>query len=195
MSCKDAIRNVLTEYNPTYKLQLPPEPCGVHSDNRAGQGLIPADVHELLGMLVAGGWSWSEVQGALALELAPRESRLGQRHLKSNVKLCEQSAGLLPPISPDAIRIISLACGHTTAALRCVKEGAVATDDSRVIADENGKLSLARLADRQPAMARACEVGLTWTIIRWQIEPLCPELANIIQSSENFGHSAARLET
>ena len=73
--------------------------------------------------------------------------------------------------------------------------GAVATDDSRVIADENGKLSLAHLADRQPAMARACEVGLTWTIIRWQIEPLCPELANIIQSNENVGHSAARLET
>ena len=195
MSCKDAVRNILTEYNLTYKMQMPPECCGVHSDNRAGQGLIPADVHELLGMLVAGGWSWSEVQGALALELAPRESKLGQRHLKSNVQLCEQSAGLLPPISPDAIRIISLACGHTTAALRCVKEGAVATDDSRVIADENGKLSLARLADRQPAMARACEVGLTWTIIRWQIEPLCPEVANIIQSTENVGHSAARLET
>ena len=77
----------LTEYNLTYKLQMPPECCGVHSDNRAGQGLIPADVHELLGMLVAGGWSWSQVHGALALELAPRESRLGQRHLQSNVQL------------------------------------------------------------------------------------------------------------
>ena len=45
MSCKDAIRDILTEYNLTYKLQMPPECVGVHSDNRAGQGLIPADVH------------------------------------------------------------------------------------------------------------------------------------------------------
>ena len=100
MSCKDAVRNILTEYNLTYKLQMPPECCGVHSDNRAGQGLIPADVHELLGMLVAGGWSWSEVQGALALELAPRESKLGQRHLQFNIQLFSQQHGRLPPIRP-----------------------------------------------------------------------------------------------
>ena len=65
MSCKDAVRNILTECNLTYKMQMPPECCGVHSDNRAGQGLIPADVHELLGRVFGGGVVRAAMRGAM----------------------------------------------------------------------------------------------------------------------------------
>lgn len=174
-----------------YRQQVAPQFVGVHPNNRWGDGLVPVDVHDLVELILKTGWSWSEVGKAMAAELPPGE--LGAKYAEFNDSLAKSSGGLLPQVKSETLQLLSFSCSHTNAGLHAIKAGARALHST--VADSEQRLSLARLAEREPEMARACHQGLHWLVLRWQIEVACPNLLTLLQQSANLAQVVARQET
>ena len=90
----------------------------------------------------------------VALWPAPRGLRLPQDDPEGirdfNVRLVEQSDGLLPKITdPSELSIATARCSHTTAVVRCLllSPRSMRTE----VAGDDGCVSSARLIERQPS--------------------------------------------
>ena len=59
----------------------------------------------------------------------------------------------------------------------------------------DGRLSLAKLRELQPAYAEAVDKGLTYKIIRSQLFELCPRLASCAQEAYNMSHMTSQAES
>jgi hypothetical protein len=189
----DSVFAIFEQADLVYYQTFPPWMVGVHRSNRSGNGLIPKDVHDLL-LLLSGpsGWSWSEVSHATATELAPNAE--GKTDEAFNHALVASSNGYLAKFAPGDIKILSLACGHTTACLHaCGKPGTRSMHAE--LAGEDGCLSLAKLRERSRAMAVAVEKGIRWRVIRWQVAAKWPALLKLSQKALNFREKFARQET
>ncbi len=58
-----------------------------------------------------------------------------------------------------------------------------------------GFLSRQRIVEKCPSIEEALNSGLTYTILRWQIVELCPELMRLLSEADNAKHDTFRKET
>ena len=188
-STVDEILALLTKNNLAYKAKFNNQHVGVHKDNRFGDGLNPQDVHDLLQMIVTQGWSWGEVSRACAVEVQPGDNE----HLMFNEKVAEASNGMLAECIREDIKIVSLSCSHTVAALRCVLAECRSGSESSITKD--GVISKQLVLDRSPEMQSALDEGLSWFVIRWQVDKACPDLGLLIQEALNLQHQTARQQS
>ena len=189
----DTIMAMLAANNLTFRQHLQPSMVGVHPDNRYGDGLSPADVHDLLDAIVVSGWSWAETTKAMAVEMPP--PGIHADSIKSfNENLADSANGLLAPAQTDLMKAVSITCGHTNAGLRAVLASCKAVHTT--IAGPDGRLSMASLMEKAPEMHRAAQIGLEWTVIRWELVRAChPRLLGLLQEAGNLGQKAARQES
>ena len=111
-----------------------------------------------------------------------------------NVKLANESNGLLPTIGdPSELSIASVRCSHTNAVLRLV-HGAVTTMLEE-LQDEQNRVSLSRVLEKQPSFAQPLKRGLRWTVIAHQLVTRCPGLMGFLANSGNADHGTARVST
>jgi hypothetical protein len=164
--------------------------CGVHPDNREGCGLVPMDVHDLLELIVAAGWSWGECAGALASEIPPNEK--GQEWRAFNKMLAENSDGLLPECLPDLLEIVSARGSHTTSGVRCIQMGSKGVHESLCT---GGVISKSKILETQPSMAEPLDKGMKYTVVRWQLVEACPRLMEVLSRTGNASHGVARTQT
>jgi hypothetical protein len=162
-------------------MQLPPEFCGVHKDNRNKFLLTGPDAHahgeEILDM----GWSNKKASDATASEMPPPGHPNNIENTKLNDDLVANSQGYIPPLVQ--CKILSLGAGHTNTFLRGVKANVKSA--SAKLADEHGNLSLANLGKDRPAFAEAVTNGLNWFVISWQCLEVWPMLTTLVVGALN----------
>ena len=186
----DEIVNMLLRLDLAYKQHVPNKAVGVHMDNRYKVGLDPTDVHDLLLEIFRKGWSFLEVVGARGFEIPPGAK--GDEYIKFNYDLVESSDGMLAPCPAHWLRIVSVACSHTVAGLRCIEFGTKGVSDELCA---NGVVSKERILEGCPSFAEPLAEGLKWTIIRAPVAAACPQLAAVLQEAGNAGHSTRRVNT
>lgn len=163
---------------------------GAHSENRYGDGLIPANVHSLISKIFGHGYSFKSLQDPTCSQMPPPDYPHTQRLVAFNSKTVEDSAGLTPPYA-EVLRAVSLTCGHTSQGLRCVTAGVkLCEGDPRFTRD--GFLSLDAMDHAQPEHARAAKEGICWDVARWEFEDAFPWLPLLFQEVGNAGQAIAK---
>ena len=162
--CCEKIIGILHTFKLAYTQRVLPQYCGVHFCNRGGTGLIASAVMKFLEFMLGNGWSWRQVTKASAVEVPPNDDDKRQTFCE---KVAKASGGLLGEVT-HKVKVVTLECSHTTAVLNAVRTGA--HHPNSVIADPQGRLSLARLQERSPEFAKAVEQGLEYLVIYWQVE-------------------------
>jgi hypothetical protein len=184
----DSICTLLLSRGLAYKEKVRAALVGVHPENRFGMGVEPLDVHELLKSIVLQGWSWLEVVGARAFEVAPSDGDT----FDFNDRLAKSSEGLLAKVEQHELRITSVTCGHTNAGLRCVLGGSKSYIDDITT---DGSICQQKVLEMSPGFAEPLRDGLEWLIVRHQLATACPGLASFLQEAGNAGHGIERQQT
>ena len=168
-----------------YRMQIHPLQVGFHPANRDGLGGTVQGVLSLAHDIAFVGWSWAEVAHALCVEVA-----VGDASVESfNRTLCDGCG--LAPVGMNTIRFGSLSCGHTNMGLRAIA-AAVPSDDE--LLSENGRLSVERLAKRDPEYAKAVQGGLRWQVLRPAVAAAFPDALPILQAARNVAGNVHRGE-
>ncbi|CAK0802170.1 unnamed protein product, partial [Prorocentrum cordatum] len=156
---------------------------GVHCDNRDGIGIEVPDVHVLIQRICQAGWD-PRVPTAIAFERP--DGPQGKKMMDFNLKLIADSDGHLAPLIDHEVKIFSVSSSHTVAGHRCVRHGSLTTLSDTFSTDS--RLAAEKIKQRFPAYRSPLEDGMTWVVIRRQVEQACPQLPDFIQASENAGH-------
>ena len=92
---------------------------GVHPVNRYGDGVVPADVIQLISNILTDGFSLNQCKDACCVELPPSSHKLAKSHKTFNVDLMTNSLGVLPPYEGDGEQIVAVSgtCGHNNQGL------------------------------------------------------------------------------
>ena len=107
--------------------------------------------------------------------------------------MAKGSDGLLPLGDPSELEIATVRCSHTNATLRIVNGAARALNVD--YADEAGRISSARIVERQPSFKEPLEKGLHFTVISAALVLKCPGLMKFLATSGNADHGTARQAT
>ena len=107
--------------------------------------------------------------------------------------MAKGSDGLLPFGAPRELEIATVRCSHTNATLRIVNGAARALNVD--YADEAGRISSARIVERQPSFKEPLEKGLHFTVISAALVLKCPGLMKFLATSGNADHGTARQAT
>ena len=179
-----AIFQLLEDKGLAQKMRIPPSMVGVHPQNRDGVAISGHDCHRLLIDIFEVGWADDEVCAVCT------ESDEASKEF--NIKLMQENSLLLPQYpSKECVRYLSLSASHTNQALRCVHHGISFADDRL---SSQGKLSLDRIASKDPAMASAVQTGLMWLVLPARVMQDHPTLPGLIQAAMNCGNQVARAE-
>ena len=179
------ILGLLQQHNVAVTMRLSPSVVGVHPLNRDGLGVNAHDVHQLLSDIVDVGWSESQVSGVCVDATGAVK--------QYNADLMKSTDGMLPVFAcNDSIKYASLAASHTNQALRCIIGQARHQDERLTI---HGLLNLEKVRLKDPAMAKACEVGILWLVLPSTLLDRHQGLAALIQSSYNCAGQIARAES
>jgi len=149
---------------------------GIHSANRDGMGVVEESVHGILVDIHEDGFVWSAVNDACCFEDQPNHV-----HGKFTMDICNQEPSLAT-FDLNEIKVVAVACTHTNQALAAAID-AVPTEHESIAFD--GRISRARLSERNDNMNSALDVGLKWTVIKAEIDIRYPRLAELIQRAKN----------
>ena len=129
--------------------------------NRGSFALSAEDVRQLIGD-IASGWSSGAGDHATAFQ-APQGDALTIVREDTRRRLAMSSGGDVPVVAPASITYASLACGHTSAALRAIGSNSRWSTTAR------------RNAPADPRFNEAVQDGLNWHVIRHRLERSNPE--------------------
>ncbi|CAK0865543.1 unnamed protein product, partial [Prorocentrum cordatum] len=186
----DQMIQLLLDKQLAYRLKAEPDEVGVHPDNRYGVGVEWYEVHTLAGIIIRGGWSWSEVKDPIAIEIA--QGAAGDEQLRFNEGLAASSEGYLAKVSA-VVKILSIACSHTNQVLRCIKHKTKSHEMEFTNDDQH--LSQDKVFDCCSSIRAPVAEGLTWIVIRAEVVELVPDMPSFLSESHNIGHGASRLQS
>jgi len=131
---------------------IDPRRVGWSPRNRDEYGGSASQAMDLISIIVHEGCSPEKMKDALLEQEAP-----GQRTIEEFNRLQAMDNPLMAPVEPNTIDYGSLACGHTYQGFRAFLAG-LPHEDERCTVD--GKLSLDKLAARDPLYAKFCRDGV-----------------------------------
>ena len=166
---------------------------GVHPKNRYGDGIIPSHVTKLAAVFALKGFSIEELGIPRATELPPagHPRRLVFEAFMANI--VNKSDGVLPPYDPNEMEIVSGQRSHTNQSCRLWIKGAPCDGNDKL--SVNGKYAISKLASLRPSYNEACQEGLPWEVIPWEVEDDFPMIMDLIQEGGNAALTAAQRET
>ena len=153
---------------------------GTHPWNRYTTGLDPAEVQNKGEKFGVSGFSEKECFRACCVERIPGTK--GDEYEKENQKVAENSAGLLPPVAKDTLRVFSLTCGHTNGSLRTIECGI-------------NKFGPRDFFYNKKGFKVVLDEGMKWFRICWQVEERWPRLIRLCIEVDNIGMSAAKVDS
>ncbi|CAK0898044.1 unnamed protein product [Prorocentrum cordatum] len=191
-STSDKLCELLLQHSLAYWSTSENEKVWPHPKNRFEMGLDPVDVHELLDFITGCGWSWSEVGKPIAFESIPQDKPGHQEQLGFIHALVQGSGGMLPSMTPELVKLLSVTSSHTVASVKIVEAGC-----RTFLKDlsHNGFLSKEQVLAKDPGFAAPMKDGLKWLCIRWEVESRCPNLPAFLQEAGNQHHGANRTVT
>ena len=182
----DKLIAALTEKDLSYNMPIHCRAIGFDRKNRDGVGGSPLEVLVIADQIAELGFSWAETRQATCVEIEPGDTETEAL----NVKISSHAG--MAPVEPNSIMYGAMASGHLNYVLRCIAAGVEATSP---LLSEDGHMSLPKLRLRDPDFASAVENGLRWTVLRWQVRKLYPEVLQVIQLARNMPAQINRAET
>jgi len=166
-----------------YRQRLPPCDVGVWPKNRSASGLVASEPRKKLVRFKKDGFSFAECKKACALERVPGDE--GDADELVNIDIASKGAGSLAGVLKGTIEIFTITCSHTNQALRLgYFEVDVSEEDLKEL-QIDGKLSIVMIRIHDPNLGDACEFGLEWIVIRWQVAKAFPELIDLVADADN----------
>lgn len=188
VSMIDKILALLKKSGLAWSQKLLPHQVGCHPRNRDGVGISTSEVHGLITDILQVGFSPEEVR-CICLETDSSETEV----VDFNRRLQKESAGKLASLNTELIRYASVAGSHLNAGLNCWIHGV--THDNPACTGQDGKLSIAKLAEMDKAYHAACVEGLPWLVVARDVGKEFPEFPNLLQSSMNVSSHLSRSES
>ena len=183
MQIFNEVTTILRRNHAIKDMTLVPSLVGVHPSNRSGKLLTSASMWSKGSKIVAVGFSNDICKGkAWAFQEHPTE-----RHVKKSMGTLVGSAPDNFGSLSDSYMAGSVGCGHLNQFLLAVSEGKTCSEPS--IADEKGRVDTAKLWRDDGALRLACEQGLRWHIIDYEVEVAYPRLPEIVQRCLNVEHN------
>ena len=170
------VLTVLEREGLAYRVRLSPKVVGVHPKNRGGWGVSPSGSQALGDKITAMGFVLKETWHAVCIEDDTHGTSMNFTQ-----SMFDTSDGLLGQTAVD-VKYGSVSCSHTNQWLNAVLAGARSEFDNMTV---GGKLSYAKLADRDPALKDALDNGLTWLVIRAKAVAMFEALPQLIQAAKN----------
>lgn len=166
--------------------------CGqvvVHPSNRNGSGLSVHHVREMVETLSDLGYDEALCKN-ICVEIPPDQL---DEVLRFNKNLVAEANGSLADIEEQSVRFASISGTHTNCALRSIAAGCVHENGSLCV---DGKLSLAKVREKSAELAKAVEMGQTWTVVSQQaVAKFGPALCSVLQSAANASNHIAAGES
>ena len=188
VSMIDKILTLLEKSGLAWSQKLLPHQVGCHPRNRDGLGISTSEVHGLITDIVQVGFSPEEVR-CICTETDPSETGV----VDFNRRLQKESAGKLASLNTELIRYASVAGSHLNAGLNCWIHGVM--HGNTACTGQDGKLSMAKLAEMDKAYHAACTEGLPWLIFARDVGKEFPDFPNLLQSSMNVSSHLSRPES
>jgi hypothetical protein len=181
----DAILAILMAAKLAHRQTLPPGVVGIHPANRDGHGVSATEVHALGVDITAMGWSPDACSHAVCIE-ADTEGAI----IDFTMKVKNESEGLASCTASE-IAYGSLSCSHTNQFLCCVI-AAIPSQHESLCSD--GRMSKAMLSDKDQGLSKALVDGLSWIVLKQEVQLLYPDLPDLIQKARNDPGRAQRQE-
>lgn len=187
----DEIIQLLLENNLAHYDTVSIERIAPHPSNRFGSVVNPVDVHKLLALILAAGFSASEMTGALAFEIMPGEQ--GDNQFQKYEHVQQMSDDSLPQLHRGNIKILTVCCSHTVSCLNCIEQGlrALPELDQKYLTD--GRISKEKVIGECPSIRSPLAAGVKFLVIRHQVDAACPQLATFLQEAGNAHKGVERL--
>jgi hypothetical protein len=166
------------------EMKIPPKQVGIHPSNRSGKKMVGA-VMQKKGNKISNVGFTLKLCGpdrAIAFEVSPTSNAIEQHTLTTT-----KSSPLFAKYEPDTIRAGSTGCGHLNQFLAAVNDGAT-TSYAHLSLPDDGRLSKSIITKDNAEFEDAVVNGITWFVIKFQIEESYPLLPNIIQRALNVEH-------
>ena len=138
-------------------ITLAPSKLGVHPCNRGRSGIHEDSVHALLSDIVEVGWDDRKVLGGYCVEEDPND-----RYIEHYNKGLTNDSDCLAPVPPRSLSAGTLTNSHTVLGLRAMLVGCKCEIPSICV---DGRMSLSRVAEIRPEMAKAAQSGWLWTML------------------------------
>ena len=159
-----------------------------HPWNRGGDLLEPADVPVKIADISDVGWDMKQVSDASAVKM-PMDAKLVSEIEDVNAALVKSSGGVLAPVVPGAATIMTTACGHTSAGLKCTHAETTCAIE-RI--SEKGVMCKAKIISRQPTMKDPIEVGMRYFVIEYGVQERWPAFIVLVIEAANCSNSLAK---
>ena len=191
------LREYLLQHDLAYKEEVHHSQAAVWEDNREGEMVNAARVHQLLLNITNKGWSKEETELALAREISD-----GSTTKQRNIELVQKSTAvsaaggregyMLAPVKEEILRIATGVGSHTTCVLRLVafiqEGGEVPATEGLEHLGVDGWLSYQRIIEKCQTLEGPIRRGLTYTILRKELANLVPDALRILSEADNSKH-------
>ena len=186
----EAIQLLLVEHKLALMgAQLPCDQVGVHPENRSRFGVGGTEAQKHGKDVLTEGFSWKKASDAACFDCPPPP--LDAEHKAFNRAMCDQSQGIIPPLS--MLTALSVGGSHTNTFCRQVKACVTAVVDGLQTTAE-GKLDAATIKSNRPSFAEAVDQGMRWFKMHWACPYVWPGLTSLIQSALNTVSSSQQGE-
>ena len=170
------------------KQRIAPIQVGFDDANRDGIRLNGKRCDELLGDVCVMGFDLNEANhDNVAVQVRPGDLTIS----KHNESVC-LSSKFLAVLNAAAINFSSLSHSHLHQCIKNILGKAFAVAPARFC--HEGALSMELVHRRDPALAEACQTGLVWEVLAWQIRDE-PDALRLIQAACNRKSLAQMKET
>jgi hypothetical protein len=162
-----------------------------HPLNRFGDILVGANVQPHILDIVDVGFSWSEVANAAAFDM-PSDPKAVEVIESAVARVVEATGGRLAAVVPGQAKVLVCVCTHTTAGLHAVHVGARSDIDKL---SNDGKLSIAKIRERDPDFGVAVDEGIEYHVIDRIVAETWPNFVKLVQEAGNATGGVAKGDT
>ena len=167
---------------------LPPQLVGFDPANRDGIPLNGLRCDQLLGDICSMGFDWDEAQhDNVCVQVRPGDTAVHQY----NKATCEANE-MLANLEVDNLQYGTLSHSHLHQCLKNINGKAKAIAPAGFCSE--GVLQLELVKSKDPALAKACERGLTWEVLHWSVRDE-PGALELIQAACNRKAASQLRET
>jgi hypothetical protein len=170
-----------------------PKHIAVHPENRHKVMAEAVDAHELAKFIFVEGWSDKMVEAPRAFERLTGAA--GDMQVDKNLKLIDNSNGLLPAQLGSDMRIMTVACTHTGFVVKIISADPPCVGIDQELCGPDMKINKNKILEACPSLRRPCVEGITYVVFKACLEELCPDLPAFLAEAGNAGHGVHRQQT
>ena len=139
------------------------------------------------------GWSDKMVEGPRSFEKP--HGKAGEDYVLANLRLIENSNGLLPSQLGSDMRTFTVACTHTGFVPKVINSVPPCDGLHPELCTEDMKIDKDKILRTCPSLRKPCEKGIKYVVFKAVLEAACPALPTFFADAGNMGHGVHRKRT